>query len=931
MSSFRSRGWSFMVSCLLLAGCGSGNSDDAPSTPATAAVQDAGRLDPRPRQAPTGNTSRDFMLLIDGVAASGISFVQVGQAVTVVPMGQDATSSTVHWGHGGAPTVVPQGWRESAPDALTHIYASAGAFRIRYVTTLPNAGSDERSVMVFVSSAQMPWPAVTPLDPVIDPTTGDAVPSTRARALPVLNIQTQAGAPIVSKEDYVPGQYTLTDERGTSTLHSGALEVRLRGNFTATLEKKPYRLRLGAAAGLLQMPGSRHWVLLANHVDKTMLRTDTAFELSRRLGFEYTVRSEFVHVTLNGSYEGVYQLAEQIRIDPNRVNMTPIRQADTMEPALTGGYLLEVDARAGESFCFPSKRTRMIFCMKDPDTLPEPAWTPQRTYIQDYVDRTEDAIFGESFTDPVTGYASLLDVASTIDYFIAQELLRNRDGNLRLSTFLVKKRGGKLGFGPLWDFDLSLGASLGSEDPEGWFIRTAPWFTRLFEDPVFRERVKVRWNELVAAGKIDSLVGYVDRRGAEMDVAQAYNFARWDILDKIIYQNATLPGTYRGEVADMRRFLARRIAWMGAELNRAADAPPPPHRTGSTSRDFSLLSAGRVLSPPLDVSTGQEVVLQPVTEDALVSVVHWGDGVDSIVPTGWRVGMPPSALSHSYATPGTYTIEYATLTDGRWLGRTVSITVTQRPRVVDPVADYTTGSTARDFSLRVDGRALSPPFALTTNETVVVRPATQDASVSVAHWGDGSYSVVPQGWRASTPANMLSHTYAQPGNYVIEHAILLDGQWTSRMVSVTVTAAPPGPPPPPPPPIPATTGDSSRDFSLRLDDGSVMLWPFTLRAGQTVVVRPATEDASVSVAHWGDSTYTVLSRGWRSSLAPDAMSHAFDAPGSYRIEYATQIDGEWLSRMLTVNVVSAPEDGTAVASTTGMSKTQGVQPAVVAR
>jgi hypothetical protein len=884
---------------------------------ATVAARDAGRLDPRPRQAPTGSTSRDFALLVDGVAASGIYFVQAGQPVTVMPMGQDATSSTVHWGDGSAPTVVPGGWRESMPETLTHVYASSGAFRIRYVTTLPDAGSDERSVMVFVSSAQMPWPAVTPLGPVVDPATGEAVPAPPARALPVLNIQTQSGAPIVSKEDYVPGQYTLTDERGTSTLHSGALEVRLRGNFTATLAKKPYRLRLGTAAGLLQMPSSRHWVLLANHVDKTMLRTDAAFELSRRLGFEYTVRSTFVHVTLNGSYEGVYQLAEQIRIDPNRVNMTPIRQADTMEPALTGGYLLEVDARAGESFCFPSKRTTMVFCMKDPDALPEPAWTPQRTYIQDYVDRTEDAIFGDAFTDPATGYSSLLDVASTIDYFIAQELVRNRDGNLRLSTFLVKKRGGKLGFGPLWDFDLSLGASLGSEDPEGWYIRTAPWFTRLFEDPAFRERVKARWNELMASGAIGSLPSYVDRRAAEMDVAQAYNFARWDILDKIIYQNSTLPGTYRGEVADMRRFLERRIAWMDAEINRAPDAPPPPYRTGSTSRDFSLLSAGKVLSPPFDLLTGQDVVMRPVTEDALVSVVHWGDGVDSIVPSGWRLGMPPSALSHAYAAPGTYTIEYATLAQGRWLGRMVTVTVSKPPPVVEPPTDSTTGSatgsTSRDFSLRVDSRSLSQPFATTTNQTVFVRPVTQDASVSVAHWGDGTYSVVPQGWRASTPAHMLSHTYAQPGTYLVEYAILLDGQWTSRLVNLTVTAAPPGPPPPPPPPILAITGDASRDFSLRLDDGSVMLSPFTLRTGQTVVVRPATEDASVSVAHWGDGTYTVLPRGWRSTDAPDAMSRAYDIPGSYRIEYATQIDGEWLSRMLTVNVVALPEDGTATA------------------
>jgi hypothetical protein len=103
------------------------------------------------------------------------------------------------------------------------------------------------------------------------------------------------------------------------------------------------------------------------------------------------------------------------------------------------------------------------------------------------------------------------------------------------------------------------------------------------------------------------------------------------------------------------------------------------------------------------------------------------------------------------------------------------------------------------------------------------------------------------------------------------------------------------------------TGVSERDFSLQVE-GVFAVPPFTLVAvGQTVTVIPVMQTAASSVVHWGDTTYTVVRGGWRATMPMNTMSHVYTVPGTYRIEYATQLaDGRWNSRLATIVVSAAP-------------------------
>ncbi|WP_197085467.1 CotH kinase family protein [Cellvibrio sp. pealriver] len=412
-----------------------------------------------------------------------------------------------------------------------------------------------------------------------------------AEALPALNITTVNSAPIVSKETYLNGNFSLTDMDGAKV--EGTLEIRGRGNSTWDWPKKPYRLKLTSSAQMLGMPSSRHWVLLANYADKPLMRNDIAFMFSRHAGMEYTTRNQYVELTLNGNYQGVYQLVEHIRVAKDRVNIPELKAADTDAEKITGGYLMEVDFRMHKdyckgaawdpvcvngvntaretTYCIDSSHGMNPFCVDTPETLLEADWAAQREYIGQYIIDTEAALFGNNFTDEQLGYAAYIDVDSAINYYLINELFKNPDGAVA-SFYLYKKRNGKLFFGPVWDFDLAMGnAGYDNVDKvDGWHIRPSPWFNRLFQDPAFQAKVTARWNTLKAEGKLDYIFQYAEARAAWLDKVQAKNYTIWSITDFaswILHGTHGGTGSYEAESKELIRWQRERYLWIDAQLN----------------------------------------------------------------------------------------------------------------------------------------------------------------------------------------------------------------------------------------------------------------------------------------------------------------------------------------------------------------------------
>ena len=120
--------------------------------------------------------------------------------------------------------------------------------------------------------------------------------------------------------------------------------VHVRGNSTAGQDKKPYKIKLDKKTDLFGLGGgvkNKHWVLLANCFDESLMRNKLCYDLSGQFGAPVWMKSEWVDVVMNGQYVGNYQLCQHIRVAEERIPVFDWNTGDVAEqtvkanPALT--------------------------------------------------------------------------------------------------------------------------------------------------------------------------------------------------------------------------------------------------------------------------------------------------------------------------------------------------------------------------------------------------------------------------------------------------------------------------------------------------------------------------------------------------------------------------------------------------------------------
>ena len=108
---------------------------------------------------------------------------------------------------------------------------------------------------------------------------------------------------------------------GTYDLAPLAIEMKTRGNTTFWPDKKPYQIKFDKKQDLFGMGKAKKWILLANYYDGTSVRTKVFFDLADEIGLEYSGKSTFVDLYIDGDYRGVYQITEKIEIGSTRVDL----------------------------------------------------------------------------------------------------------------------------------------------------------------------------------------------------------------------------------------------------------------------------------------------------------------------------------------------------------------------------------------------------------------------------------------------------------------------------------------------------------------------------------------------------------------------------------------------------------------------------------
>jgi len=373
---------------------------------------------------------------------------------------------------------------------------------------------------------------------------------------------------------------TFRDEYGEQDSLSGLeLEyIRGRGNSTWSEEKKPYKVKFDKAQDLFGFGKNKHWVLLANRFDNSLVRNRMTYWLGQQLGMEYTPQCVPVEVVMNGEFYGSYLLCEQIRVGKGRVtidDLDDIKDAPdfTDELIKTGGYLLSMDFMEDEKRSFTTEKGMQLYIESPDDNV---AYFSD--YIKAYTQKVENAIFGENFKDkeghPYTDY---LDMDSAVDYWWVQEFSANGDAYGSGSTYLYKKRdddtgAGKLYWGPLWDFDFVAWGDLDydSDAPDNLDYTTTPWFEEMKGDPVFISKVKARWTE--KGGLRDQLTeitkkgGRLDKYIEQMETSYKYDHELWGSYDSKLTE-------YKDEIEQLRGWINKRIEYTDAAVSEMNTDP----------------------------------------------------------------------------------------------------------------------------------------------------------------------------------------------------------------------------------------------------------------------------------------------------------------------------------------------------------------------
>lgn len=329
--------------------------------------------------------------------------------------------------------------------------------------------------------------------------------------LPLIFISTPDAVEINSKEEWIGNSSFVIRDTDGEIFDYGDTNVKGRGNWSWRVGrqngKKPYAIKLSEKPKdktVLGMSGHKRWVLLANPLD--YLTNPVGYEINRRLPSKpWAPRSRFVELFLNGTHRGLYLLAEQIRIDKNRVNITELKKTDNEGEAVTGGYLISYDSTFDEDPKFRSQYYNMPVMIKNPDA--EDISDEQLNYITKYINDMEYSFYND---DKLAegAYEEYIDVDSWIDYYFLQELWRNYEIHMPRSVWMYKDRGGKMVLGPGWDYEEEYFSR------QKLYVKDRFYYKRFFQDRKFVERVQKRWPDfkasLVGNGEGSSILSFVD-------------------------------------------------------------------------------------------------------------------------------------------------------------------------------------------------------------------------------------------------------------------------------------------------------------------------------------------------------------------------------------------------------------------------------------
>ena len=363
---------------------------------------------------------------------------------------------------------------------------------------------------------------------------------------------------------------------GKANEYDGIIGIEIRGFTSQADSKKQYALETRDINGenlnvsIFGMPKENDWILhsLVENGGYSLIREPLAHELFRMLG-NYSPRTQYCEVLINGIYRGVYSWMEKIKGDKNRVDISRLTTDKNNEDNITGGYMIKLDSFSGGETEFWTSSSRISYQYHYPK--PSKMTIPQKKYIQNEVDEFEQFMKNEP-----PDLTEKIKLGSWVDYFIINELAYNWDAYCISGFFYKDKLEGKLAYGPVWDFGRGFGRyaewhSVGLPD-SGWTLseekengtrcreKNVFWGSVVWEHPQFRERLTTRWKALRTEIFTEENI---------LSIIEGYQSLIKEAAEREFASDPSLSSSSTGweeRVNRVKRWLSLRLRWMDENL-----------------------------------------------------------------------------------------------------------------------------------------------------------------------------------------------------------------------------------------------------------------------------------------------------------------------------------------------------------------------------
>lgn len=381
-------------------------------------------------------------------------------------------------------------------------------------------------------------------------------------------------------DEFIPADVSIVQSgEGLNSLQSepvlnSTAKIRIRGNSSRHFDKPGYLLKFTDENGnskkqeVMGMAAHDTWVMHGPFLDKTLIRNYMWYNISGMI-MEWAPRAMFCEAFVNGEYEGVYVMIEQISVGEGRIELT--EHDDRYTPT---SYIIRMDRETDitdvyiNNFTKYTNRTINAFDIK----YPSEKYITQD--VVDYISRDfsefEKSLYSFDYKSFRYGYDRYIDTSSFVDYFIINEVTQNLDAG-RYSTYFYKDLRGKLKLA-VWDFNNCTNNYIENQTAQsGFFMRDKLWYFMLIKDEDFVDQIIRRYQSLRKDVLSDEyLEGFIDESIAYLGTAITRNFEVWGYTfepEKDLLPQGRQIGSYDEAVQQYKRDLFGRLHWLDDNIH----------------------------------------------------------------------------------------------------------------------------------------------------------------------------------------------------------------------------------------------------------------------------------------------------------------------------------------------------------------------------